>query len=481
VNARRTTGFRSLRLRILTPIVVSALVAAVVVAVGSHYYGTRWADQELETRFRGIKANLSAATYPLTATVLGSIAELTQTELVTLDESGSIRTSTLSAGSLRQSAGFAETASETDQNMPAPANSKADRSLAVDGREFVVRRFRTRRGSSRADRVVEVLVLFDRQQLGATSRRAALLPLVTGLSTIVILSSITLSLTTRLVRRISLLQSRVEAVAAGDFEVTVADEVADEIGRLGGAVDSMAGQLSELWKSVEREQGEKLLHQIAGGMAHQLRNSLTGARMAIELHATECRADLGAEDEGLRVAVDQIETAEDYVRRLLMVASGKQDQDRPMSVGECTESIRKSLTPIAKHLNISFRCEIAEEIANANLEDGPSWIAAVTNLVQNAMQAGDKVQLQVEQGHRESVRVRVIDNGPGVPRSLRDTAFEPFVTSKPEGLGLGLAVVKRAAERLGGDVRWHREQGQTVFEVETKAAAKDPNAEQAIR
>jgi nitrogen-specific signal transduction histidine kinase len=48
------------------------------------------------------------------------------------------------------------------------------------------------------------------------------------------------------------------------------------------------------------------------------------------------------------------------------------------------------------------------------------------------------------------VRIRVIDDGPGIPAELAATVFEPFVTSKPQGTGLGLTIAREAAQSLGG-------------------------------
>jgi two-component system nitrogen regulation sensor histidine kinase GlnL len=62
-----------------------------------------------------------------------------------------------------------------------------------------------------------------------------------------------------------------------------------------------------------------------------------------------------------------------------------------------------------------------------------------------------------------ALEIAVADNGPGVPESLRETLFNPFVTTKPEGVGLGLALARSAAEDLGGAVELSRDGGRTVF------------------
>jgi signal transduction histidine kinase len=93
-----------------------------------------------------------------------------------------------------------------------------------------------------------------------------------------------------------------------------------------------------------------------------------------------------------------------------------------------------------------------------------------TNLIHNAVQAlGGKgeVTLQTEVADDASVRVRVIDNGPGIPREILPRIFEPFFTtkSKGEGTGLGLGIVRRILEKHGGRIEVESAPGRTCFTV----------------
>ena len=144
-----------------------------------------------------------------------------------------------------------------------------------------------------------------------------------------------------------------------------------------------------------------------------------------------------------------------------------------MAVATCWKDLQSSLSPIAAHLKINlqwyFDGSIAESMTEPTsrlplqIKDGPNWIAAVSNLVHNAIQAGDQVHVHLKRTAENTLTVCVRDNGDGVDPAIANELFEPFVTSKPEGMGLGLSVVRRAAEYLGGDVHWQRDDDWTEF------------------
>jgi signal transduction histidine kinase len=76
------------------------------------------------------------------------------------------------------------------------------------------------------------------------------------------------------------------------------------------------------------------------------------------------------------------------------------------------------------------------------------------NLLTNASDAagvGGQIEVEIRR-QRDGVQLTVTDNGPGVPLSDRDQVFAPFFSTKIDGLGLGLALVKKFAEEAGGEV-----------------------------
>jgi signal transduction histidine kinase len=421
----------------------------------SAWLGSRWARENVANRFASLERTLERSSFPLTPQVLNLLADLTQTDLITLGEDGGLIATTLEI----------ESPADISQKSGSISNTATGVLLALNGKQYLVYQLAGQPDTQRRSSSNRLLVLFDEAEIRRDGMRAAILPLITGLSTILLISSASLYLANRLIRRLKRLQERVDVVARGQFDVKELDTTQDEVGLLSDAITSMAEQLKALWDKLRRQQSERMLHQLAGGMAHQLRNTMAGARMALELQTRSKELD---NQTGIEVALREIMQAEDYIRRLLLVGQGRQDEPREMAVTQCLETVRSTLSHVAAHRRVEWIWRTEGDLQGIMVADGPTLISAVMNLVLNAIQAGMKVEVisNLEQASRLVIAVR--DNGPGVPSQLAKDIFEPFVTSKPEGIGLGLPAVKRAAEQLSGEVNWDSQEGITEFNLKVQ-------------
>src|SRR5262249_9378410 len=138
-----------------------------------------------------------------------------------------------------------------------------------------------------------------------------------------------------------------------------------------------------------------------------------------------------------------------------------------------TQSLRETFDRVSSLLRPVFRAgghELRIELHNkqVRLRGNPLTIEQIfVNLLVNAIESTDRpvhVRVASEQvavaapdpracrAIDDLVRIRVLDDGPGIPAELVATVFEPFVTSKPYGTGLGLTIARDAAQSLGGSL-----------------------------
>ncbi|MFP6762439.1 MAG: HAMP domain-containing sensor histidine kinase, partial [Planctomycetaceae bacterium] len=250
-------------------------------------------------------------------------------------------------------------------------------------------------------------------------------------------------------------------------EIPIAETVPfDELDALTQSAGSLLIQLSDLQQQIRHTEQIRLLAQLAGGLAHQLRNAVTGARLAVQLHQRRC--DI-ADDESLSVALRQLSLTEQQVRGLLTLG---RKESRPAEAGRISDLIaelHQLVTPHATHAHVKLSVSSGgtdhQAVSHHVVPDAESFRLAVLNLTLNAIEAAGaggivSVRSWCQAG---AVHVEVEDSGSGPPDGLRETLFDPFVTSKPEGVGLGLVLVRQSVHQAGGTIDWSRQNERTVF------------------
>jgi len=105
----------------------------------------------------------------------------------------------------------------------------------------------------------------------------------------------------RISGRIRRVQHQVARIVAGDFQELEISRQPDEVEDLTLSINQMCSQLKGMRRTIQQSERARLLAQLASGLAHQLRNSLTGARMSVQLHLK--RQPAAAGDETLTVAL----------------------------------------------------------------------------------------------------------------------------------------------------------------------------------
>lgn len=273
----------------------------------------------------------------------------------------------------------------------------------------------------------------------------------------------------RLVRRIRDLEARTRSIAAGDFQPMPVQTANDELRDLCNSVNDMARRLSAFQEELRQTERLRLLGQFSGGLAHQLRNAATGAKLAVDLFLTE---NDSADPEPLRVALRQLARIETNLRQFL-------DLGKPViGVMKSCDLIRlidkniALLRPQCQHAGTLLEWTPPGEPRTV-MGDSIQLSHLFGNVIGNAVEAagpGGTVQVRVQSSEPQSERrmavIEISDTGSGPPPTIALRLFEPFVTGKDQGVGLGLAVAKQATDAHGGGISWERRNGKTVFRIE---------------
>jgi signal transduction histidine kinase len=275
----------------------------------------------------------------------------------------------------------------------------------------------------------------------------------------------------RLVRRIRALDARTRLIAAGDFRPMPLPAANDELRDLCGAVNDMARRLTAFQDELQRAERLQVLGQFSGGLAHQLRNAAAGAKLAVELFLAE---NPTADPEPLAVALRQLARIESNLKQFLVLGKPPPGQPAPCDLVALVDQAVTLLKPQCQHAGTKVHWEPPADPCVVS-GDAAALSHLFGNVIGNAVEAagpGGSVDVRIAAGGPGTAyRIEVSDTGPGPPAAIADTLFDPFVTGKDQGIGLGLAVARRAAESHGGTIRWDRRGGRTVFAVELTGPA----------
>jgi hypothetical protein len=226
----------------------------------------------------------------------------------------------------------------------------------------------------------------------------------------------------------------------------------------------LALQAQRLERALQDGERLRLLGQVAGGLAHQLRNGVAGAKLALQLHTRACTESDG---DSLEVARRQLSRVESDLARFLEL--GRVDTSRrPSHIVEIVDEAAKLLRPQCRHSDVQL-CWEPPAFDPVVVGDAGRLAHIVVNLLTNAVEAagrGGHVEIVVDQPRDGSCVLEVWDSGPGFAPHVARRLSQPFVTGKSNGVGLGLFVARQAAEAHGGWLEWRRERGLTCFCVE---------------
>lgn len=238
-------------------------------------------------------------------------------------------------------------------------------------------------------------------------------------------------------------------VGAGNGCLVVFDDISDVI----------SGQRSIAWAEVARR------------LAHEIKNPLTPIQLSAERLQMKLQPKLAGDDaalleRGTNTIVNQVVAMQQMVDNFRDYAKTPPPVFQPLDLNGLIAEILELYA--AGELSRAIRAHLQPNLPRI-LGDATQMRQVVHNLLQNAQDAVAEIRQEgrspeiaitteafdysdADGRHRTAVRLSVTDNGPGFDGKLISRAFEPYVTSKPKGTGLGLAVVKKIVEEHGGRI-----------------------------
>jgi two-component system sensor kinase FixL len=200
--------------------------------------------------------------------------------------------------------------------------------------------------------------------------------------------------------------------------------------------------------------------EMAGAIAHEVNQPLTAIANYGQAALTMLeRGDSGAVPETLVKILAQSRRASEVVRRLRDFFRTGDTRLEPLPVPELLDAIRRIGRQVIGAREIDLEVGADEGLAPLFV-DRVQVELIVRNLLANAMDAVHApglpealIRVYAAQHGRDHVRVVVSDNGPGLAPDIRERVFEPFVSGKSSGLGLGLAISRAIAEAHGGSLK----------------------------
>lgn len=257
----------------------------------------------------------------------------------------------------------------------------------------------------------------------------------------------------RISRPIQQLTAGLAQLAAGDLATRVEARRDDEVGRAMRAFNDMAERLQRSTERLVYLTQLASWRTLARKMAHEVKNSLTPIRLTMEEIISRGPDQDGAFlEQASQIVADEVQTLEKRIRAFSQFAAEPPVEPREVDVNALVEervSFLKSSYPEVIY-NLSLAPGSPTAVADPDLIKG-----VLTNLLQNAAEAARPggVVLARTALAGSKLNIEVHDSGPGLSSQARSSLFEPTISFKKGGMGLGLSIARRSALLCGGDLQ----------------------------
>jgi signal transduction histidine kinase len=460
-----------LRLQIMLPMSLVMLVLLAGVSVLNAYLSVQRTKSQIQQQLSDVARTLTDSSFPLTDAVLVRMKGLSGADFLLADRQGAAIAASRAEPAWRALAGQLRTDAAEEISLAVPTS-------VGDGRFYhAVMQLRP---PHTGNQPLLLHILYPEHTYTEALRQAVFPPLIVGGGALLLVMLIGIVVASRVTHPLRQLGTQVHKIAQGDFRAVPLPRRDDEVRDLAVSVNEMAQMLTRYEDSVRRNEQLRTVDQLGAGIAHQMRNAATGCRMALDLHRRECSAS--EESETIDVATRQLSLMEKYLRRFLTIGRKEQRPAAQVNLTELIDNVLPLVRPAAAHVGVQLQWQPPRSSVDVhgNAEDLEQ---VIVNLLLNAIEAAAQnasptspahVGIAVDPTDSQQVLVRITDSGAGPAQHVRDEIFEPLVTEKPDGTGLGLPVAREILAQHGGTISWQRDGDTTCFYLSLPRQQPEP-------
>ncbi len=257
------------------------------------------------------------------------------------------------------------------------------------------------------------------------------------------------------------LTAAADDVARGELSPQIPGGGSDEVGRLSRAFGIMVEEVRKMLGRVEETRHMAVMGEFASQVSHEIRTPLTSIKLNLQELGRDAEQGRIPDDSApaVRICLREVERLDQAVSSVLSMVRTHPPSREPCSLHSILTDATEAVGPQLKQENVHVEHQF-QAARHRVLGDPRDLESVFVNLLVNAgeaMPGGGTVRIDTENRDVAStaagiLRVRVSDEGPGVPAEIRGKIFRPFVSTKADGTGFGLAVARRTVEEHGGRI-----------------------------
>ncbi len=256
----------------------------------------------------------------------------------------------------------------------------------------------------------------------------------------------------RMSQPIQRLTSGLAELSSGNLQTRIDIRRSDELGTAIDAFNHTANELSHSRDKLVYLTQVASWQALARKMAHEVKNSLTPIRLTVEeIMARQTHGDRQFMEQAVQIVVDEVETLERRVRAFSDFSSEPALHPVPLDLNSLLEERVAFLK--SGHTDVVYNVDLDSNLPAA-LADRDHVKGTLTNLLENAAEAAGRGGQVLSRTFavNGNVCLEVHDSGPGLSEEASRTLFEPTITFKKNGMGLGLSIARKNALLCGGDL-----------------------------